>query len=46
MAYLPPGEASVGTRLAVSYMEELYPVTVVSADATAAFDPDNERVRA
>ena len=46
MAYLPPGEAAVGTRLAVSYMEELYPVTVVSADATAAFDPDNERVRA
>ena len=45
MAYLPPGEAAVGTRLAVSYMEELYPVTVVSADATAAFDPDNERVR-
>ena len=45
MTYLPPEQASVGTSLAVSYMEELYPVTVVSADATAAYDPDNERIR-
>jgi hypothetical protein len=37
--------ASVGTKLAVSYMEQLYPVTVASADATAVFDPDNERIR-
>ncbi|WP_375002732.1 FAD-dependent oxidoreductase [Aeromicrobium sp. CTD01-1L150] len=45
MSYLPPEQAAVGTELAVSYMSELYPVTVISADATAAFDPDNERVR-
>jgi hypothetical protein len=29
----------------VSYMEELYPVTVVSADATPPFDPENARMR-
>ncbi len=45
MAYLPPEQAVVGTPLAVSYMEELYPVTVLSADATPVFDPDNERLR-
>ena len=28
MAYLPPDQAVVGNALAVSYMEELYPVTV------------------
>jgi glycine cleavage system aminomethyltransferase T/glycine/D-amino acid oxidase-like deaminating enzyme len=45
MAYLPPEQAHVGNELAVSYMEELYPVTVVSADATPPFDPANERIR-
>jgi glycine cleavage system aminomethyltransferase T len=45
MAYLPPSEAVVGNQLAVSYMEELYPVTVGSADATPLFDPANERMR-
>jgi glycine cleavage system aminomethyltransferase T/glycine/D-amino acid oxidase-like deaminating enzyme len=45
MAYLPPDVASVGTKLSVSYMEQLYPVTVGSADATALFDPGNERIR-
>ena len=45
MAYLPPDQAVVGTELAVSYMEELYPVTVASADATPLFDPDNSRVK-
>ena len=45
MAFLPPEQARVGNQLAVSYMEELYPVTVVSADATPAFDPDNERIK-
>jgi glycine cleavage system aminomethyltransferase T/glycine/D-amino acid oxidase-like deaminating enzyme len=45
MAYLPPDQARVGNQLAVSYMEELYPVTVVSADATPPFDPGNERIR-
>jgi glycine cleavage system aminomethyltransferase T len=45
LAYLPPEEARLGNELAVSYMEELYPVTVVSTDSTAAFDPGNERMR-
>ncbi|MBC9731126.1 FAD-dependent oxidoreductase [Streptomyces sp. TRM68367] len=45
MAYLPPEEARVGNELAVSYMEELYPVTVLTNDATPPFDPDNERIR-
>jgi glycine cleavage system aminomethyltransferase T len=46
MAYLPPQEARVGNELTVSYMEELYPVTVGSADATSLFDPSNERIKA
>jgi glycine cleavage system aminomethyltransferase T len=46
MAYLPPEQAKVGTKLAVDYMEQRYPVTVGSADATALFDADNERIRA
>jgi glycine cleavage system aminomethyltransferase T/glycine/D-amino acid oxidase-like deaminating enzyme len=45
LAYLPPSEARIGNELAVSYMEELYPVTVGSVDATPLFDPANERVR-
>jgi len=45
LAYLPPQVATVGTTLAVSYMEELYPVTVGSADSTALFDPNNERIK-
>ncbi len=45
MAFLPPEEAHVGNQLAVSYMEELYPVTVAAADATPLFDPENARVR-
>jgi glycine cleavage system aminomethyltransferase T len=45
MAYLPPEQAQVGTRLTVSYMEELYPVTVGSSDSSALFDPDNSRIR-
>ncbi len=46
MAYLPRERAVVGAELSVSYMEELYPVTVLTTDATAPFDPENERVRA
>jgi glycine cleavage system aminomethyltransferase T/glycine/D-amino acid oxidase-like deaminating enzyme len=46
LAYLPPEAAVVGNELAVSYMEELYPVTVGSVDGTALFDPANERIRA
>ncbi len=45
MAYLPPDQAVVGTELAVSYMEERYPVTVAAADATPLFDPDNDRLK-
>jgi glycine cleavage system aminomethyltransferase T len=45
LAYLPPAQAVVGTELAVSYMEELYPVTVGSTDSTSLFDPGNERTR-
>ena len=45
LAYLPPAEATIGNELAVSYMEELYPVTVVSIDATRAVRPGNERMR-
>jgi glycine cleavage system aminomethyltransferase T/glycine/D-amino acid oxidase-like deaminating enzyme len=45
MAYLPPDQATVGTRLAVDYMEERYPVTVASADSTPVFDPRNERIK-
>jgi glycine cleavage system aminomethyltransferase T len=46
LAYLPPTEARVGNQLTVSYMEELYPVTVGSADSTSLFDPTNERIKA
>ena len=35
----PPDQATIGNELAVSYMEELYPVTVGSVDATAAARP-------
>ena len=45
MAYLPPEQAVVGTELAVSYMEQRYPVTVAAADATPLFDPDNQRIK-
>jgi glycine cleavage system aminomethyltransferase T/glycine/D-amino acid oxidase-like deaminating enzyme len=44
MAYLPPEDARIGNELAVSYMEELYPVVVGSVDATPLFDPANERM--
>ena len=45
LAYLPPDQATVGNALSVSYMEELYPVTVGSVDATPLFDPSNARLR-
>jgi len=45
LAYLPPDQAVLGNQLAVSYMEELYPVTVGSVDATPLFDPTNARIR-
>lgn len=45
LAYLPPEQAVLGHQLAVSYMEELYPVTVGSVDATPLLDPTNERIK-
>jgi glycine cleavage system aminomethyltransferase T/glycine/D-amino acid oxidase-like deaminating enzyme len=45
MGYLPPEHAVVGAELAVQYMGERYPVTVVTNDSTPVFDPDNSRVR-
>ena len=45
MTYLPPEQAVAGTELAVEYMGERYPVTVVTNDSTPVFDPDNSRVR-
>jgi glycine cleavage system aminomethyltransferase T/glycine/D-amino acid oxidase-like deaminating enzyme len=46
MAYLPPEHAVAGTKLAVEYMGERYPVTVAVAGATPLFDPENLRIRA
>ena len=46
LAFLPPAEATIGNKLLVSYMEERYPVTVDSIDATSLFDPSNDRIRA
>ncbi len=46
MAFLPVDQAVVGNKLQVSYMEELYPVTVGSVDSTSLFDPANDRIRA
>lgn len=45
MAYLPPEYAEIGQELAVSYMEERYPVTVVATDSTPLFDPENRRLK-
>ncbi len=45
MAYLPVEDATVGNRLAVEYIGELYPVTVAAVGATALFDPDNLRMK-
>jgi glycine cleavage system aminomethyltransferase T/glycine/D-amino acid oxidase-like deaminating enzyme len=46
MAYLPPSHAEEGRKLAVQYMEELYPVTVDVVGSRPPFDADNERIRA
>ena len=45
MAYLPPEHAKVGTKLAVEYFAERYPVTVAVAGSTPLFDPENLRMR-
>jgi glycine cleavage system aminomethyltransferase T/glycine/D-amino acid oxidase-like deaminating enzyme len=46
MAYLPPSHAEEGRKLAVRYMEELYPATVDVVGSRPPFDPENERIRA
>ncbi len=45
MAYLPPYYAQVGTKLAVEYMNERYPVTVAVAGSTPLFDPEDSRMK-
>jgi glycine cleavage system aminomethyltransferase T/glycine/D-amino acid oxidase-like deaminating enzyme len=45
MSYLPPEQAVLGTKLAVQYMGERYPVTVAVVGSTPLFDPENTRIR-
>src|SRR5260370_42453175 len=45
MSYLPPEQAVLGTKLAVQYMGERYPVTVAVVGSTPLFDPENLRIR-
>lgn len=46
LAYLPPQYAVEGTKLAVEYMNECYPVTVARVGSKPFFDPDDERMKA
>jgi glycine cleavage system aminomethyltransferase T len=45
MAYLPPELGREGTKLAVEYFSELYPVTVAVAGTWPLFDPANTRMK-
>jgi glycine cleavage system aminomethyltransferase T len=45
LGYLPLEYAQVGTKLAVEYFGEQYPVTVAVVGSTPLFDPDNERLK-
>jgi glycine cleavage system aminomethyltransferase T len=45
LAYLPPEYAQEGTKLAVEYMAEEYPVTVARVGSKPLFDPDDERMK-
>jgi glycine cleavage system aminomethyltransferase T/glycine/D-amino acid oxidase-like deaminating enzyme len=45
LAYLPAEQAVEGSKLAVEYLCEQYPVTVAVAGATPLFDPANDRIR-
>jgi glycine cleavage system aminomethyltransferase T len=45
MSYLPPEYAKEGTKLAVEYFGERYPVTVAVVGSRPLFDPENERIR-
>jgi glycine cleavage system aminomethyltransferase T len=46
LSYLPPEYAVEGTKLAVEYFGERYPVTVAVVGSTPIFDPENTRIRA
>jgi glycine cleavage system aminomethyltransferase T len=45
LTYLPPDHAQEGTKLAVQYINELYPVTVAVVGRTPLFDPDDQRMK-
>jgi glycine cleavage system aminomethyltransferase T/glycine/D-amino acid oxidase-like deaminating enzyme len=45
LSYLPPEFAQAGSKLAVEYMAEAFPVTVAVVGNTPLFDPDNERMK-
>jgi len=45
MAYLPPERTTVGTKLAIEYFGERYPVTVAVQGNGSLFDPANERLK-
>jgi glycine cleavage system aminomethyltransferase T len=45
LAYLPPQYAAEGTKLAVEYMTEQYPVTVAVAGSKPLFDPGDDRMK-
>jgi glycine cleavage system aminomethyltransferase T len=45
LTFLPPEYAEVGTRLAVEYFGESYPVSVAVVGSTPLFDPENLRMR-
>ncbi len=45
MSYLPPEYAKVGTKLAVEYFAEHYPVSVAVVGNTPLFDPENKRMK-
>jgi glycine cleavage system aminomethyltransferase T len=45
LAYLPPEYAVAGTKLAVEYMGERYPVTVAVVGNTPLFDPEDTRMK-
>ncbi|MFI5199693.1 MAG: FAD-dependent oxidoreductase, partial [Candidatus Limnocylindrales bacterium] len=44
MSYLPPAYAVEGTKLAVEYFGERYPVTVAVVGSSPIFDPENARI--
>jgi glycine cleavage system aminomethyltransferase T len=45
LSYLPPEYAQVGTKLAVEYFGEQYPVTVEVVGGKPLFDPGDERMK-